>query len=68
MVSVENKNKPVSLPIVVTMCTVGGRLPTVFFCGKVHSKLRLVQLTIAARIHIIDFLTQACPMMQYASH
>ena len=29
-VSVENKNKPVSLPIVVTMCTVGGRLPTIW--------------------------------------
>ena len=30
-VSVENKNKPVSLPIVVTMCTVGGRLYTYYF-------------------------------------
>ena len=64
--SVENKNKPVSLPIVVIMCTVGGRLPTIFLFGKVPSKLQLeyiFQLTIAARIHIIYFLVQARPMM-----
>ena len=33
-------NKPVSLPIVVTMCTVVGRLPTILF-EKVPSKLQL---------------------------
>ena len=52
-VAFENKNKPVLLPIVVTMCTVGGRLATIIFFGKAPSKVQLesiFQVTIAARI------------------
>ena len=33
-VAFDNKNKPVSLPVVVTICTVGGRLPAIFYLEK----------------------------------
>ena len=49
--SFENKNKPVSVPLVVTMCTVGGHL-LCFRFGKVLSKLQLesiFQLTIICK-------------------
>ena len=71
LLAFDNKNEPVSLPIVVSMCSVGEHIlchAMLFTFGKAHSKLQLesiFQVTIHNRLPrsgsiCISLVTRIC--------